>query len=194
MNEVRIWDGFVRLAHWLMVLGFIVAYLSEGDPMWLHSWAGYLIVAVVLLRVIWGFVGSDHARFVNFVKSPRAVFAYLGDLVRFRSKRFVGHSPAGGAMTIALLALLLATATFGMMDLALVKGEGLLSYWLQPDAAVTAAIAAGQRVRGPFKDIHEFFANLTLAFIILHLVGVALASFAHRENLPRAMVTGRKRP
>jgi len=194
MNEIKIWDAFIRIAHWLMVFGFAAAYLSEGDPMWLHSWAGYLIVAVVLLRVFWGFVGPEHARFANFVKSPRAVFAYLGDLARFRSKRFVGHSPAGGAMTIALLVLLVATATFGMMDLALTKGLGPLSPWLQPDAAVTAAVAAGQRVRGPFKDVHELFANLTLAFVILHLCGVALASFAHRENLPRAMVTGRKRP
>ena len=194
MSEIRVWDIFIRVAHWLLAFGFLVAYVSGGDPLWLHSWAGYLIAAVVLLRVIWGFVGPEHARFVNFVTSPAGVFAYLRDLIRFRSPRFLGHSPAGGAMTIALLALLLATATLGMMDLALIHGQGPLSLWLQPDAATVAALAAGQRVRGPFKDIHEFFANLTLAFVILHLCGVALASFAHRENLPRAMVTGRKRP
>jgi cytochrome b len=194
MNEIKVWDAFIRVAHWLLAAGFLVAYVSGGDPMWLHSWAGYVIAGVVLLRVIWGFVGPEHARFVNFVKSPGSVFAYLRDLIRFSARRYLGHSPAGGAMTIALLVLLLTTASLGMLDLALTRGEGPLSLWLQPDAAVTAALAAGQRVRGPFKDIHEFFANLTLAFVILHLCGVALASFAHRENLPRAMVTGRKRP
>jgi cytochrome b len=194
MNEIKVWDIFVRTAHWLLVAGFATAYFSGGDPIWLHSSAGYLIAAIVVLRVIWGFVGPEHARFVNFVKTPGAVFAYLGDLIHLRSRRYVGHSPAGGAMTVALLVLMLATATFGMMDLALTKGQGPLSYWLQPSTAVTAAMAAGDRIRGPFKDVHELLANITLAFIILHLGGVALASLAHRENLPRAMVTGRKRP
>ena len=199
MHEIKVWDVFVRAAHWLLVLGFAVAYLSEGEPIWLHSWAGYVIAAVVLLRVIWGFVGTEHARFSSFVASPATVIAYLLDLVRFRSKRHVGHSPAGGAMTLALLILLGATAGFGMADLAIAKGEGPLSYWL-PQAVATGAVTGGEededgdRVRGPFKDVHEVLANITLVFVILHLGGVALASLAHRENLPRAMVTGRKRP
>lgn len=194
MAEIKVWDAFIRAAHWLLVVGFAVAYLSEGDPMWLHSWAGYLIAGTVLLRVVWGFIGPEHARFASFVKTPAAVFAYLGDLIRFRSKRYVGHSPAGGAMTLALLVLLGATAAFGMADLALTKGLGPLSFWLQPSEAVMAAAAAGERIRGPFKEVHEMLANITLALVILHLAGVALASLAHRENLPRAMVTGRKRP
>ncbi len=192
MNEIKVWDVFVRGAHWLLVLAFAVAYLSEGDPIWLHSWAGYAIVAVVALRVLWGFVGTKHARFASFVKSPATVFAYLVDLVRFRAKRHVGHSPAGGAMTLALLILLGATAGFGMADLAIAKGQGPLSYWLPQ--AVVATSGDSDRIRGPFKEVHEVLANITLAFIILHLGGVALASLAHRENLPRAMVTGRKRP
>jgi cytochrome b len=105
-------------------------------------------------------------------------------------------------MTLALLILLAATATFGMMDLALVKGQGPLSYWLPQSAAATTAGGGEEdgdkedsdRIRGPFKEVHEVLANITLAFVILHLGGVALASLAHRENLPRAMVTGRKRP
>lgn len=200
MNEIKVWDVFVRAAHWLLVLGFAVAYLSEGDPIWLHSWAGYIIAGVVLLRVLWGLVGTEHARFSSFVKTPATVVAYLLDLVRFRAKRHLGHSPAGGAMTLALLILLGATAGFGMADLAIAKGEGPLSYWLPQTVAAGTGTGGddgegeGERIRGPFKEVHEVLANITLAFVILHLGGVALASLAHRENLPRAMVTGRKRP
>lgn len=204
---IKVWDPFVRVAHWLVALGFLVAYLTEGDPEWLHTWAGYLVAALVVLRILWGFVGPRHARFSDFLYGPVKILRYLGDLLRLRSPRYLGHSPAGGAMTLALLLALAATTFTGMATLAQEDGEGPLARWIvqteRPAAAAPAADAAsdddadeereGRREEGEWEEIHELMTNLTLVLVLLHLVGVAAASLAHRENLPRAMVTGYKR-
>lgn len=158
------------------------------------SWAG-----IVGLRVLWGFVGPRHARFSDFICGPVKAFRYLVDLLRRRSERYLGHSPAGGAMVIALLVCLAATV-----------GTGLLAYGEQgkgPLAAssVTDAIAngneaenrgraeGGKRTESAIGDLHGVLANITLALVVLHILGVALASMVHRENLVLAMISGRKR-
>mgnify|MGYP000966308199 CR=1 FL=1 len=111
-KTVRVWDPFVRIAHWSLVILFAVSYLSEGEPEWLHTWSGYIIAGLVVLRILWGFVGSQHARFSDFVTGPFNALRYLVDMLRGTSPRYLGHSPAGGAMTIALiLALLVTTGT-----------------------------------------------------------------------------------
>ena len=150
--------------------------------------AGLLIVA----RVIWGFIGPEHARFIGFVRGPRAVIGYLAGLVRFSSPRHLGHSPAGGAMIIALLVMIAATSLTGMATLAADRGEGPLS-------GIVTKVERPPRVPGQrrppiiIKEVHEILANITLALVVLHVCGVVLASLAHRENLVWAMVTGRKR-
>ena len=98
-HMVRVWDPLVRIGHWLLAVGFVVAYLTEDDFETLHVWAGYLVGAIVVVRVIWGFVGPRHARFADFAYTPRLVFSYLMALLRGGSKRYLGHSPAGGART-----------------------------------------------------------------------------------------------
>src|SRR5579864_866881 len=98
-TEVPVWDPFVRVCHWSLAIVVIVDSFTD-EPLWMHSWLGYLAAVLVILRVAWGFIGPEHARFVSFVRGPRAVFGYLADLIRFSSKRFLGHSPAGGAMKI----------------------------------------------------------------------------------------------
>lgn len=202
---VKVWDPFVRSAHWLIALGFLVAYLSEGEPEWLHSWAGYLVAALVVLRILWGFVGTRYARFSDFLYAPSRVVGYLVDLVSLRSKRYLGHSPAGGAMTLALLLALAATTITGMATLAQKEGRGPLTFLVaqaaRGPALATAPAGGGDEDEeegdgeghGIWKEIHEVATNVTLVLVLLHLGGVALASLAHRENLPRAMVTGRKR-
>jgi cytochrome b len=158
----------------------------------LHTWLGYTALALVVLRVVWGFIGPENARFVSFVRGPRAVLDYLAGLVRFSSKRYLGHSPAGGAMIVALLIMIAATAATGMANLAADRGEG-------PLASVITKVERPPRVPGQrrppllMKQVHETVANITIALVVVHVLGVILASFAHRENLVRAMITGRKR-
>lgn len=199
--RVRVWDRFVRVFHWTLVAAFTIAYaLSDDDTLTFHTWAGYAVAALVLARIVWGLIGPRHARFTDFIYRPSKVLAYFKNLVRFRAERYLGHSPAGGLMTVALLISLLLT-TFSGMAYYGTRGEtdGIASYvsrgvlGLEP---VAPALYKGKlRDRGDhdIKEIHEFFGDVSLILIFAHIGGVVLASFAHRENLVRAMVTGDKR-
>jgi cytochrome b len=138
---------------------------------------------VVVIRVVWGFVGPEHARFGNFVYGPRKVLAYLRDLVTFRARRYLGHSPAGGAMVVILLLAVGATTLTGMMDLAIERNEGPLAGWLGGGALSRD---------GWLGDLHASLASITLGLVIFHVLGVVLAGLVHHENLARAMVTGNK--
>lgn len=153
----------------------------------LHEAAGYAVAALLALRLIWGFVGSCHARFTQFVRGPAATLAYLGDMLHGRERRHLGHNPAGAAMIVALMVTLSGTALSGW----------LLEQSIEEARAVTVAGEHGNReVRGDktLKEVHEMLANMALVLVALHVGGVAVTSWRHRENLPRAMVTGRKRP
>jgi cytochrome b len=191
VTEVRVWDPFVRVVHWSLAGAVLIAWATD-EPLWLHNWLGYVALILVVMRVIWGFVGSERARFVSFMYGPRLVFNYLVSLIRFRSPRYLGHSPAGGAMIVALLIMIAATAGTGMAELAAERGQG-------PLAGVVAKVERPPRVPGQrrppllIKQVHETMANITLTLVVLHVLGVAAASIAHRENLVRAMITGRKR-
>jgi cytochrome b len=135
-----------------------------------HIAVGYGIAGLIALRIGWGFVGPRHARFSNFVRSPREVLAYLRDVVLLSAPRYLGHNPAGGAMIIALLVMLVGTATTGYM-------------------MTTDAFWGAKWV----EEIHETFANLTVGLVVLHVLGVLLSSFLHGENLVKSMITGQKR-
>jgi cytochrome b len=182
------------VAHWVIALGFLAAYLTEDDLLSIHVWAGYVIGALVLLRFLWGLVGPRYARFVDFVYAPRKVLSYLGELLRLRAPRYLGHSPAGGAMVVVLLMSLALTVTTGLVVYAEEKGAGPLAPLYsqsgassQPNGPMGESIendGEGDEREGgdresPLKEVHELLANITLAL--------------HRENLARAMVTGRKR-
>lgn len=175
-----VWDPFVRVFHWTVVLAFAVAYLVE-DPHIVHVWAGYVIAAMLIARVIWGFVGSKHARFSDFLYAPSTAFAYVRDLLRTHGKRYLGHSPAGGYMIVALLVMLALTGI-----------AGLVVYGGEENAGPLAGLISKQTAE-QFEEVHEVLANITLALILIHVSAVLFASFAHRENLARAMVTGKKR-
>jgi cytochrome b len=191
-----VWDAFVRAGHWVLVVAFAVAYLTEGEPRGVHTVAGYVIAAYVLARIVWGFAGPGHARFASFVCSPAAAVRYLVDLVRRRAPRYLGHSPAGGVMVLLLLASLAATTAAGLMLYAIHDGSGPLA-GLVEGAAAQGVVDDDERGESPreefWEELHEVLANFTLALVILHVAGVLVASWAHRENLPRAMVTGKKR-
>ncbi|MCL1630244.1 MULTISPECIES: cytochrome b/b6 domain-containing protein [Roseinatronobacter] len=200
---VRVWDPLIRIGHWVLAVAFATAYLTGGEPQWLHTSAGYAIAVTVALRLLWGLVGPRRARFSDFVTGPGRVFAYLRDLLTGRAERHLGHSPAGGAMTLALLFALAVTALSGMATLAVEEGQGPLAgivtsaslpIWAEEDEDHDEYGEHGEGGGGEaFEEIHEFAANATLLLILLHLAGVAWASRAHGENLVRAMIDGRKR-
>ncbi len=170
MATTRVWDIFVRVFHWGLAASFIVAWVTGDDWKALHLWAGYSAAALIAMRLIWGVIGTPHARFSQFVKSPLVVANYLKDIVTGREVRHLGHNPAGGAMIVALLATLIGLCISG---------------WLM----TTDAFWGSEMM----EDIHETLANLALTLVGLHVAGVLWASFRHHENLIRAMVTGRKR-
>lgn len=200
-GTVRVWDRFVRVFHWTLVAAFTAAYfLSDDETLTLHTWAGYTVASLVLARIVWGFVGPRHARFTDFVYRPSTVLAYFKDLLLFRAKRYLGHSPAGGTMTVALLISLLLTTFSGMAYYGTRQDTDAVATFVSRDVIglepVAPALYKGKmRDRGDrdVKELHETFANITIFLIFAHIGGVVLASFVHRENLPRAMVTGDKR-
>jgi cytochrome b len=211
-TTVKVWDPLIRIFHWTLVAAFTLAYLTGDEMTDVHTIAGYVVAGAVLVRLVWGLVGTRHARFSDFVYRPSKVLAYLRDLLMLRTPRYLGHNPAGGFMVVLLLISLLVTTGTGLV-LYGGKGGGPLAGLLAtapatPDAqtATPALIYAsdeheehggnegGEHEGGIIKDLHEFFANFTLALVFAHIAGVFLDSLLHRENLTRAMLTGRKRP
>lgn len=167
---VRVWDPFVRIFHWSLVVLFTVAFLTGDEIEWLHLAAGYAIAALVAMRIVWGFIGPRHAKFSEFVKGPRAVLTFLKQSMRLEAPRHLGHNPAGGAMVLLLLAMLI--------------GLSVTGYLMTTDAFWGSKL---------MEEIHEVLANMTLGLVGLHVLGVVIASLEHGENLVKAMITGRKR-
>ena len=237
-RNIKVWDRFIRIFHWSLVGLFTLAYLTGDDAGTIHVWSGYAIVALIVSRIIWGFIGSKHARFSDFVRGPSAVFRYLKGLATGNAPHTLGHNPAGGWMVLLLLVSILATAGSGLIVLGL-EGEGPMAGRIATDGWIVTVGTAfgGEEEHGdtgrehgdededdgrerhesgatrsdsagtsmattenqPFEpaedaweEIHEFFANLTVLLIILHVIGVLVSSIAHRENLFRAMITGVK--
>lgn len=168
---VLVWDPLVRGFHWSLVALCIAAYASGNDFDRAHRAAGYAIVALLLLRVLWGFIGSPHARFGDFVRPPRQVLEYMRLARQHRAARHLGHNPAGGAMVIALLVLLGGVCLTGHL--------------------MTTAAWWGSET---MEALHRLLVNGTIGLIGLHLLGNLFSSRAHGENLTMAMITGRKRP
>ena len=196
-----VWDPLVRFGHWALVAAFAVAYLSgEDEADALHVWGGYIVGAIVVLRVGWGFVGPRHARFSDFVRSPLVALAYFRDLLYGRARRYVGHSPAGGAMVIALLVCLAATVTTGLIAYG-EEGKGPLAAVLVTDTNANGneaehrafAKTGGEKSESTIGELHGVLANITVALVVAHIFGVVVASVVHKENLVLAMITGRKR-
>jgi cytochrome b len=187
------------------VIAFAAAYISaeeeSGSTSLVHVWAGYAIGVIVAARVVWGFVGPRHARFADFVTGPVTALRYLMALVSRQAPRYIGHSPAGGAMVVALLLFLAGTVVTGLVAYG-EKGKGPLG--AASPSFVAAAYAddeshksAGEREKNgeesAVAELHDLLANITLGLIVLHILGVGLASVVHRENLVAAMIHGRKR-
>ncbi len=182
-NSIKVWDPVVRIGHWTLVLTFFTAYFTEDDFLTAHVWSGYVLGGVVLCRLVWGFFGTRYARFSGFVRSPVAALGYVTDLFRNRGQRYIGHNPAGGVMILVMLVFLAGTAVSGIVLYGMEDSAGPLASWVAP-------YAESEHL---WEEIHEVFSNLTLLLVGLHIAGVLLSSYVHRENLVVAMMTGRKK-
>ncbi len=209
-NRIKVWDILVRVFHWSLVLAFIVAYVSGEDESIVHIYSGYIILALISARVIWGVVGTKYARFSNFLHSKKVVIEYLKSLLGKNPIHYVGHNPAGGWMVMALLVSLFATTISGLQLYAVEEGEGPFAY-IATDTELVSMISEGNErtityvSESPKKafekdeddeelweEIHEFFANFTLLLIFIHIGGVFVSSKLHGENLVKAMIDGYK--
>jgi cytochrome b len=184
-QQVKIWDPLVRTFHWALVTAFTIAYFTDDEDLLLpHTWAGYVVIGLLVFRLLWGFVGTTHARFSDFIYAPSAAIAFVRDIFRGKSKRYLGHNPVGGWMIIIMLIMI-----------ALISITGLLLYGADEHAGPLAGLmaGAGKGLTATLEDSHEFLANFTVFLVAVHLVGVMVESILQKENLARAMVTGMKR-
>ncbi len=201
---VKVWDPLVRYGHWALVAMFALAYFSaddeSGGPRPLHVWSGYAVGVIVAVRIVWGVIGTPHARFADFAYSPVSALAYLRDLVRGQARRYLGHSPIGAAMVVALLVCLSGTVWTGLAADG-ETGKGPLAHSaglvMSPAHAEDEGRAEARERRGEESvvgKLHGALANITVGLVLLHILGVSLASAMHRENLVLAMFNGKKRP
>ena len=192
-KEVPVWDIAVRTFHWTLVAAFAVAYLTEDDFETLHVYVGYLVLGLICFRVFWGLIGTRHARFSDFVCGIKTIRQYLKSILAGNPRHYLGHNPAGGMMILVMLFSLLVLSYSGLKTYA-EDGKGPLAH---TEISIVATAFAHEKhhrsAKGEFwEEIHEFLANFTLLLIFIHLAGVVVSSLVHRENLVRAMVTGKK--
>jgi cytochrome b len=181
--KVRVWDVPVRLFHWLLLalLGFSWWSGEQGNE-WMeyHGWSGYAILTLVLFRIVWGFVGSDSARFAHFVRGPSASYAYFRSVLQRRPKAFLGHNPLGGWMILSLLLVLLVQGVTGLLGNDDNAYEGPLSHWLRH--STSSLITA----------LHAYNFDLLLGLIGLHVAAVLTHQLLRRDDMIKAMFTGVK--
>jgi len=200
-STVKVWDISVRVFHWALVIFFALAYITgEIETETLHAYAGYAIIALLAYRLVWGLIGTKHARFTNFIYSPTEIMAYLKSLFTKHPKHYLGHNPAGGVMVVLLLVSLMAISWTGLKAYE-AEGKGPLAEAPSITLSIPVAQAdddweghGGYGGKGDefWEEAHEATVYFMLLLIALHLGGVVASSFLHRENLARAMVTGRK--
>lgn len=167
--RILVWDLPTRVFHWLLALSFAGAYVTAESERWrlVHVTLGYTLGGLLAFRLLWGLLGTRHARFASFVRGPAAVLRYLRSLASRQPEHHTGHNPAGALAIVALLALGAVLVLTGWSIYNDIGGE-----WLE--------------------ELHEGAANLMLAVVGVHVAAVLLSSWLHHENLVRAMLTGRK--
>lgn len=178
-DKVQMWDPLLRLTHWSLGGFFLLAWWLENDWPGMHSHAGYTVLLLVAFRLLWGFIGSRHARFADFLPRPAVLISYSRGL-RPGMLRAPGHDPLGAVMILLLLGSLLLTTLSGISLFAM-EGSGPLAGSFVADLPGAAMLTA-----------HRFLTDLTLILVLLHVAGVLAMSMLHRENLVLAMITGRR--
>jgi len=181
VKPVRVWDLPVRLFHWALAVLVIFSYVTgkiAGTWLEWHMKSGYAILALLVFRIAWGFVGSDTARFARFVRSPAAAFSYLREVARGVPRPVVGHNPAGGWMVVALLAAFLTQAISGLFVDDEIATQGPL------------AVKASSALVARMTWVHEYNQWILVAFVVLHVAAIAWYQWRLGLGLTRLMITG----
>jgi cytochrome b len=179
---MRVWDLPVRLFHWLLVVLVATSYVTaKFGWMKLHFYSGYSILTLLLFRVIWGFVGSDTARFARFLTSPVSALKHLAHLPAREPDNQIGHNEAGGWMVLIMLALLLFQAGSGLFSTDDVAADGPLSEMIGTEAS--------ERI----TTLHDYNFDLILIAIGVHILAILTYAVLKRHDLVRPMITGKKR-
>jgi len=181
-NRILVWDLPTRVFHWMLVLSFAAAWLAFDDDryLYIHVYAGYALLGLLIFRLLWGVVGSHYSRFHSFAHDWPSVTAYLKGLLNGQAARHLGHNPAGSWAIFFMLILGLIVTLSGMLTLGGEERHGPFAGLLSFDAGVI------------FREIHEVSAWTMLAMVVIHVGGVIVESVFHRENLVMAMLTGFK--
>ncbi len=178
-DKVYVWDRIVRVFHWTLVALFATSYLTGENEHWLHVYSGYGIVLLVVVRIVWGLIGSQHARFRDFVFSPTNIWQYTKSVIAKHPKRYLGHNPLGGLMVVTMLVALSLTTLSGMKLYAVEEGKGPFAV-IDSVNVVTAAQAdspyenrnalykenINKEDEELWEELHEFGVNLMIALII----------------------------
>jgi cytochrome b len=185
MRSISVWDMPTRIFHWLLVACVASAYLTgsarpHGLQYAIHVASGYAVALLLVFRLLWGFVGGEHARFGGFVAGWKAVKSHLQGLLRLAPARVLGHNAIGGWVIVVILATLLLIVLTGLLAQGVPGGAGPLSGVL-PKALVKSVGSS-----------HELLGSFIIYLAALHVAGVLVESVLLRENLAGAMVTGRK--
>jgi len=217
-HQIRVWDLFVRVFHWSLVLFFFVAYATGDDKGSLHRYVGYAVLGLVAVRILWGFIGTEHARFSDFMCSPVKALAYVKGLATGKPTYFIGHNPAAAWVILFFLISSLVVCLSGYAAYVSKEAKPVLGlstefsfigkayadedekeeredeehnkeHGAERDGKGEKEDAESDSIWG---DIHEISAQFMLILIFMHIVGVAVSSFIHNENLVRSMITGEK--
>jgi len=211
---VNIWNIAIRIFHWTLAGCFALAFISSENIPRLHVIFGYSVLALVIFRIFYGFVGTQYARFSDFLYPPAEIANYLKGLLIGRPKHYIGHNPAGGLMIVVLLLCLLSLTLTGLKAYG-VKGHGPLAgheisfvskAFADSDEKGESEnpkrrsrsgkyiFAAKDNEKEEFwEEVHETIAYFSLFLVSIHIAGALVSSILHRENLIKAMITGRKR-
>lgn len=170
-----LWDIPTRIFHWAIVICLPLSWWSaENENYELHKWLGYTVIVLVLSRVVWGFFGSRHSRFADFLVGPRRIIGYL----KGREAAGAGHNPLGGWSVLVLLCLLLLQAISGLFNSDDVFFSGPLYY------------AANSEWRDIMGLVHELAFDALLVFVGLHVIAVLYHQYGRKERLLQAMMRG----
>jgi cytochrome b len=179
----KIWDLPTRIFHWLLVVVFAVAYFSNRlgvDYFIYHLWSGYFLIILLFFRLLWGIFGTHHAKFSNFVRSPKASFSYLLDLIKGKSKSYPGHNPLGALMVLLLLTTLLIQVISGLFANDEIFNAGPLYAYVSHEFSLW------------LTGIHKELFYWIFAAVVLHVIAVLFYWIVKKENLIKAMITGKK--